>query len=96
MLTGNSFYFCVEQLTGVVNECFPSHVGMLVHSFFNAMVSSDHLQSAGYVFKPQTQQWARESDSKVLGKKGKVDFVVQKIHECDGIISMEGSSPRAC
>jgi DNA-directed RNA polymerase subunit E'/Rpb7 len=95
----DALVFCPKvgsKLTGVVNECFPSHVGMLVHSFFNAMISSDHLQSAGYVFNPQSQQWTDESDSKVLGNEDKVDFVLEKIHECDGIISMEGSNPRVC
>lgn len=81
------------QLTGVVNECFPSHVGMLVHSFFNAMVSSDHMHSAGYVFDGESQQWIQENGDKVLGNDDKVGFVIEKIHECDGIISMEGSHP---
>lgn len=89
-----AFFLHMEQLTGVVNECFPSHVGMLVHSYFNAMVSSDQMESAGYVFDTQTQQWMQESDSKVLGNGDMVDFIVEKMHECDGIISMEGSSPR--
>lgn len=82
-----------KQLTGVVNECFPSHVGMLVHSYFNAMVSSDHLHSAGYAFDPDAQQWQQENGDKVLGNDDKVDFVIEKFHECEGIVSMEGSHP---
>lgn len=78
---------------GVVNECFPSHVGMLVHSFFNAMVSSDHLQSAGYVFDEDLHQWILEGDCQALGIGDKVEFTVQKLHECAGVISLEGSQP---
>ena len=83
----------IDQLTGVVNECFPSHVGMLVHSFFNAMVSSGHLHSAGYVFDRDLQQWMQEKGPKVLGNDDRVDFMVEKIHECEGVISIEGSHP---
>jgi hypothetical protein len=86
-------FACHRQLTGVVNECFPSHVGMLVHSFFNAMVSSDHLHSAGYVYDQELQEWTQEEGSGVLGNEDRVEFIVQKIHECAGIISIEGSNP---
>lgn len=66
---------------------------MLVHNFFNAMVSSDHLHLAGYVFDRDLQQWMQEKEPNVLGNDDKVDFVVEKIHECEGVISMEGSHP---
>jgi DNA-directed RNA polymerase subunit E'/Rpb7 len=69
---------------------------MLVHSFFNAMVSSDHMVSAGYVFDRELQQWIHESSSNVIDIEDKVDFVIEKIHECEGIISMEGSHPSVC
>lgn len=61
-----------------------------MHSFFNAMVSSDHMRAAGWLFDAETQQWQKESQSKILGNEDKIDFVVEKIHESDGIISMEG------
>jgi len=66
---------------------------MLVHSFFNAMVSSDHMQAAGYVFDDETQQWQHQNGNKVLGNQDEVNFVIDKLHECDGMISLEGSHP---
>jgi hypothetical protein len=35
----------------------------------------------------------QEKQPIVLGNDDKVDFVVKKIHECEGVISMEGSHP---
>lgn len=76
-----------------MNECFPSHVGMLVHSYFNAMISSDHLSAAGYTFDRESQQWLSETAGNMLANDDKISFVTEKIHESDGIISMEGSYP---
>lgn len=82
-----------KKLTGVVNECFPSHVGVLLHKFFNAMISSDHMHSAGYVFDRELQQWMEEDGTKIVGNEDQVDFVIDNIHECAGVISIEGSQP---
>jgi hypothetical protein len=81
----------MHQLTGVVNESFPSHVGLLVYSFFNAMVSSDNLRSAGYLYDRDVDEWKQESGSKVLAANDQIEIAVEKIHECEGVISMEGS-----
>jgi DNA-directed RNA polymerase subunit E'/Rpb7 len=81
------------ELQGVVNECFPSHVGLLVHRFFNAMVPAEQLEEAGYIFDRELQQWTHEGTSKILEHDDCVDFTVEKLHECAGIISMEGSRP---
>ena len=80
-------------LTGVVNECFPSHVGMLVHSFFNAMVPADQLEEAGYIFDRDMQQWYHETTNKIVKHDDSVHFTMEKLHECGGIISLEGSKP---
>lgn len=80
----------MHQLTGVVNESFPSHVGLLVYSFFNAIVSSDNLHLAGYLYDRDVDEWKHESGSKVIAANDKVEIVVEKIHECEGDISMEG------
>jgi hypothetical protein len=81
------------ELQGVVNECFPSHVGLLVHRFFNAMVPAEQLEEAGYIFDRELQQWTHGGTSKVLEHDNCVEFTVEKLHECAGIISMEGSNP---
>ena len=75
----------------MVNECFPSHVGMLVYDFFNAIVSAEHLEKAGYSHDRDSQQW--ESSETILAYEDTVEFTTVKLHECAGIISMEGSDP---
>ena len=89
-----------RQLKGVVNECFPSHVGMLVRSFFNAMIPAAVLNNHGYEFNYLTQKWHKHRyDSSIdanvnvatIGINDEISFLVEKIHECAGVISIEGS-----
>jgi hypothetical protein len=79
------------QLKGVVNECFPSHVGILVFGYINAMVSAETIRAAGYTFDEDLNTWTKGGDSITSGVK--INFVVTKIHECDGTISLEGDKP---
>uniref|UniRef100_A0A6V2ITE1 RPA43 OB domain-containing protein n=1 Tax=Ditylum brightwellii TaxID=49249 RepID=A0A6V2ITE1_9STRA len=87
------------RLSGVVNELFPSHVSVLIHSFFNATVSADHLRKAGYTFDADTFEWITErsrgsingNSSNELSLEDEVSFTVDTLHECAGIMSMEGS-----
>mmetsp|Transcript_32076 Transcript_32076/g.75415 ORF Transcript_32076/g.75415 Transcript_32076/m.75415 type:complete len:271 (-) Transcript_32076:32-844(-) len=79
------------QLKGVVNECFPSHVGMLVFGYINAMVSAETIRQAGYTFDVELQTWTKGGDSIASGAR--INFVVTKIHECDGTLSLEGDKP---
>jgi len=79
------------ELKGVVNECFPSHVGILVFGYINAMVSAKTIREAGYQFDLDLQTWTKGGDSITSGVK--INFVVTKIHECDGTISLEGDKP---
>jgi len=78
-----------------VNECFPSHVGMLVHSFFNAMIPSQLLLN-GYEFDSFSQKWVKLDNGQdngglaEIGINDEVLFEVEKIHECAGLISIEG------
>jgi len=94
----DALVFCPKEgmkLTGKVNECYPSHVGLLIGSFFNAMVPSDHLRASGYVFDQDLQQWLldTEEDSKVIGENDLITMKLEKLRECAGIISLEGSQP---
>ena len=82
-----------SKLHGVVNECFPSHLGILVFNYFNAMVSADELHAAGYTFDPDLQNWASERGSQTISIKDKIKFLVEKVHECDGTVSLEGVKP---
>jgi len=79
------------ELKGVVNECFPSHVGILVFGYINAMVSATTIREAGYEFDLDLQTWTKGGDSITSGVK--INFVVTKVHECDGTISLEGDKP---
>lgn len=79
------------ELKGVVNECFPSHVGILVFGYINAMVSAKTIREAGYQFDSDLQTWTKGGDSITSGVK--INFVVTKINECDGAISLEGDKP---
>jgi hypothetical protein len=45
------------QLQGRVNECFPSHVSILVFGYINAMISADTLFKAGLRFDHDSQSW---------------------------------------
>eukprot|EP00566_Odontella_aurita_P019069 CAMPEP_0113599160 /NCGR_PEP_ID=MMETSP0015_2-20120614/41986_1 /TAXON_ID=2838 /ORGANISM="Odontella" /LENGTH=310 /DNA_ID=CAMNT_0000507253 /DNA_START=154 /DNA_END=1085 /DNA_ORIENTATION=- /assembly_acc=CAM_ASM_000160 len=96
------------RLTGEVNESFPSHVGVLVNGFINASVSADQMREAGYVFDGESNEWrngnaAYSEDAAVkkepaapeemVGASDRITFTLQKVHECDGIVSMEGSDP---
>mmetsp|Transcript_4861 Transcript_4861/g.6991 ORF Transcript_4861/g.6991 Transcript_4861/m.6991 type:complete len:275 (+) Transcript_4861:83-907(+) len=81
-----------RSLTGIVNEVFPSHVGILVHSYFNAMVSADHLREAGFQFDRNVNEWKDKENQKILFGNT-LQFIVEKLHESNGIISLEVSDP---
>jgi hypothetical protein len=72
-----------------VNESFPSHIGILVYSFFNAMISADHLHKIGFTFDSSTSEWTSGKEDKTLKIGHCIDFYVEKLHECNGIISLE-------
>lgn len=82
------------RLQGTVTECFESHVSLLVHNFFNASITSDHLVAAGFSYDVDRGEWVHEDDgSTAIAAEEAVDFTVEQIHECAGTISMEGKNP---
>ena len=83
----------MQQLHGVVNECFPSHLGMLVLSYFNAMVGAEELRGAGYTFDSDLQKWVAEDGGQTIETNSQITFNVEKVHECDGTLSLEGVKP---
>mmetsp|Transcript_6677 Transcript_6677/g.14656 ORF Transcript_6677/g.14656 Transcript_6677/m.14656 type:complete len:317 (+) Transcript_6677:171-1121(+) len=97
--------FCPDiglRLVGVVNESFPSHVGMLVDTIFNAMVPAEELRALGYDYDTDTNQWSTERNAKTgellasplpIGAEDRIEFTVTKMHEANGIISLEGADP---
>jgi DNA-directed RNA polymerase subunit E'/Rpb7 len=83
----------VDQLQGTVVESFPSHLGVLVLGYFNAMIPAERLTEAGYAFDNDLQEWSKEDGSSTFTKDEKVDFRVDRIHESVGTLSIEGSNP---
>lgn len=81
-------------MEGTVVECFPSHVSLLVLNYFNAMIPAEKLNSVGYVYDEGVQQWMlQQEDSQTITIGDKMTFVVDKLYECGGTISLEGKDP---
>jgi hypothetical protein len=55
------------------------------------MVSADTIRDAGYLFDSDLQIWTKEEGSVSISRGNKVNFVVSKVHECDGTVSLEGT-----
>ena len=83
----------MSQLKGMVTESFPSHLGLLVLNYVNAMIPAEALHNAGYVFDHDKYIWVQEEESRIFEERDIIDFVVDKIHEVAGTISLEGSKP---
>ena len=81
------------ELQGVVSQCFASHLSILVYGYVNAMIPSSEIREAGYVFDPDSETWSKQGGSQSIAAGNKVNFLVEKVHECDGTLSMEGVQP---
>jgi len=62
------------------------------------MVSADFLRKGGFGFDVDLNEWSRRGESGsggvvVVRIEDEVVFTVEKIHECSGLISIEGSKP---
>lgn len=82
-----------EKITGVVNESFPSHLGILVYDFFNAMVSADSLRESGFLFDSDLNEWSQGNTRAAVQVEDALICKVEKIHGCNGMISLECSEP---
>ena len=98
-------------LKGVVNESFPSHVGLLTLNYFNAMVDAEMLRECGYNYDYDSKEWKKKDktnyddddggvedsskydDDGILRVGDELFFDIEKVHECNGLISLEGSNP---
>lgn len=66
-------------------------MGVLALNYFNVMISGEQLHAAGYSFDPELQNWTAGTES--ISTKDKINFKIEKIHECDGTVSLEGVNP---
>jgi DNA-directed RNA polymerase subunit E'/Rpb7 len=82
-----------KSLTGVVNETFPSHVGVLVHELFNAMISAESLRDSGFTFDADLNEWSKDDTMVPVAIGDSIKFTVDKMHECNGLISLECKEP---
>jgi DNA-directed RNA polymerase subunit E'/Rpb7 len=92
----DALIFCPAKggkLSGVVTESFHSHVSLVVHHYFNASISEEHLRSSGFEYDNTDDRWKHGKTKAGLDKDKKVDFLIDKVHESGGIISVDGSQP---
>jgi DNA-directed RNA polymerase I subunit RPA43 len=87
-----------QILTGVIYECFHSHISLVLFGYFNASVPAAELQGSGYQFDARNLTWQKSQQhgslESVLSKGKIVSFDCHKIYISDGVISIEGKSPR--
>lgn len=85
-----------QTLSGVVYECFHSHISVLLLGYFNASIAATELQGCGFQFDARNTTWnALQNGSDVVLSKGKtVACECLKLFVSEGIISIEGKSPR--
>ena len=86
------------ELKGKVNESSePSHIGLLVHELFNASISAESLRENGFDFDHETNEWKmkeEEDEGRVIRVGDGMKFIIDRFHECNGMISLECSDPR--
>jgi hypothetical protein len=82
-----------STLVGVVNETFPSHVGLLVHELFNAMISAESLRQNGFLFDSDANEWSEQNTMMPISIGDSIKFTVEKVHECNGLIFLESKDP---
>jgi DNA-directed RNA polymerase I subunit RPA43 len=87
-----------QTLTGVIYECFHSHVSLVLYGYFNASVPAAELQSSGYQYDARNVTWEKRqqhgSPESVLSKGQTISCDCHKIYISDGVISIEGRAPR--
>jgi len=97
------------KLTGQVVECTPTYITLTTHHILSTKISTEKLQGVGFKYDELSMEWSRErggergeggeEDMDILGPSTSiylddiVEFVVERIHECGGYISLDGRSP---
>ena len=56
------------------------------------MVSADELRAAGFHFDTDEHVWNHQNVT--ISNESPVSFVVEKIHEVEGTVSLEGVQPK--
>jgi hypothetical protein len=97
------------KLKGKVVECTPTFVTLTTHHIISTKISTERLHQQGFFFNLMSTEWTRERDrgDTVNGEEDAdnlgpstsiylddiVEFVIERIHECGGYISLDGTRP---
>jgi len=105
----NGLLFCPTlnmKLTGQVIECTQTYITLTTHHILSTKISTEKLQEVGFYYNETSFEWERKKGSKdddndtleggpltTIYLDDKVDFIVERIHECGGYISLDGMRP---
>mmetsp|Transcript_20603 Transcript_20603/g.42463 ORF Transcript_20603/g.42463 Transcript_20603/m.42463 type:complete len:357 (-) Transcript_20603:382-1452(-) len=97
------------KLKGQVIESTPSFLTLTTHHILSTKISSEKLHQQGFFYNSVSMEWTRERDDGGADEGGEkdgvlgpstsiylddtVEFVVERIHECAGEVSLDGSHP---
>ena len=97
------------KLRGQVVECTATYITLTTHHILSTKISTAKLHESGFFYNDTTLEWTRErettegddegDDGVLLGPSTSiylddvVEFVVERIHECGGYISLDGMRP---
>lgn len=84
-----------KRLRGIVTKSFSSHISIAVYHFFHASIQADVLNDSGYEWDEESEEWQVPSEEgvKTISIDTPISFVVDKIHEAGGILSLSASEP---
>lgn len=80
------------ELRGRVVECTPTYVTLTTHNILSTKISAEQLQGGGFAYDKETLEWTHEKEVSIY-LDYTVGFVVEKIYECGGYISLDGRHP---
>ena len=70
------------EMNGMIVESFDSHVSMIVHQYFNASITAQHLRDSGFKYDTSGCRWVHaEDDNKTLSTNTLVRFTIERVHE---------------
>jgi len=80
-----------SNLEGKITKTYASHIALNVLHYFHASITADVLKNAGFHYDATLEQWQDKEET--LGEGAVLSFVVSKVFEADGIMSLSGANP---
>lgn len=93
------------KLTGQVIECTQTYITLTTHHIVSTKISTEKLQEVGFYYNETSFEWEKRKVGKdndndtlvgpltTICLDDRVDFIVERIHECGGYISLDGMRP---